>query len=108
MIDPKLKRIWQWQINAEQRFMPNHMIFFASDVQSELQSALTGRSCSYLINSVCDPYLKNGRLVELFPEIEKQKWQLYLYRPYQTIVAERVMWVYDRLKEILLAKIVQA
>jgi len=52
--------------------------------------------------------LKNGQLVELFPEIEKQKWQLYLYRPYQTIVAERVMWVYDRLKEILFVKIVQA
>ena len=107
LIDPKLKRIWQWQINAEQRFMPNRAIFFASDVQSELQSALAGRTCSYLINSVCDPYLENGRLVELFPEIEKQKWQLYLYRPYQTIVAERVMWVYNRLKEILLAKIVQ-
>ena len=87
--------------------MPNTAIFFASDVQSELQSALAGRTCSYLINSVCDPYLENSRLVELFPEIEKQKWQLYLYRPYQTIVAERVMWVYNRLKEILLAKIVQ-
>ncbi len=107
LIDPKLKRIWQWQINAEQCFMPNRAIFFASDVQSELQSALAGRTCSYLINSVCDPYLENSRLVELFPEIEKQKWQLYLYRPYQTIVAERVMWVYNRLKEILLAKIVQ-
>lgn len=87
--------------------MPNRAIFFASDVQSELQSAFAGRTCSYLINSVCDPYLENSRLVELFPEIEKQKWQLYLYRPYQTIVAERVMWVYNRLKEILLAKIVQ-
>ncbi len=87
--------------------MPNRAIFFASDVQSELQSALAGRTCSYLINSICDPYLENSRLVELFPEIEKQKWQLYLYRPYQTIVAERVMWVYNRLKEILLAKIVQ-
>ena len=72
LIDPKLKRIWQWQINAEQRFIPNRAIFFASDVQSELQSALAGRACSYLINSVCDPYLENGQLVELFPEIEKQ------------------------------------
>lgn len=72
LIDPKLKRIWQWQINAEQRFIPNRAIFFASDVQSELQSALAGRTCSYLINSVCDPYLENGQLVELFPEIEKQ------------------------------------
>ena len=77
-----------------------------TSVQSELQSALAGRSCSYLINSVCDPYLKNCRLVELFPEIEKQKWQLYLYRPYQTIVAERVVWVYNKLKEILLSKMV--
>ena len=108
LIDPKLKRIWQWQINAEQRFIPNRAIFFASDVQSELQSALAGRTCSYLINSVCDPYLENGQLVELFPEIEKQKWQLYLYRPYQTIVAERVIWVYNKLKEILLAKMVKA
>lgn len=64
LIDPKLKRIWQWQINAEQRFIPNRAIFFASDVQSELQSALAGRTCSYLINSVCDPYLENGQLVE--------------------------------------------
>ena len=72
LIDPKLKRIWQWQINAEQRFIPNRAILFASDVQSELQSALAGRTCSYLINSVCDPYLENGQLVELFPEIEKQ------------------------------------
>ena len=76
LIDPKLKH---GKINAEQRFMPNRAIFFASDVQSELQSALAGRTCSYLINSVCDPYLENSRLVELFPEIEKQKWQLYLY-----------------------------
>ena len=29
LIDPKLKRIWQWQINAEQRFIPNRAIFFA-------------------------------------------------------------------------------
>ncbi|WP_109078892.1 LysR family transcriptional regulator [Aggregatibacter kilianii] len=102
LIDPKLKRIWQWQINGEQRFMPNKTLFFTSDVQSELQSALAGRTCAYLINSVCDPYLENGRLLELFPEIEKQKWQLYLYRPYQTVVADRVLWIYERLKTILL------
>lgn len=35
LIDPKLKRIWQWQINAEQRFIPNRTILFASDVQSD-------------------------------------------------------------------------
>lgn len=101
LLDPKLKRIWQWQINAEQRFMPNRAIFFTTDVQSELQAALAGRTCSYLINSVCDPYLANGRLVELFPELEKQQWQLYLYRPYQTVVADRVLWVYGKLREIL-------
>lgn len=27
LIDPKLKRIWQWQINAEQRFIPNARFF---------------------------------------------------------------------------------
>ncbi|MBN6066024.1 LysR family transcriptional regulator [Aggregatibacter actinomycetemcomitans] len=101
LLDPKLKRIWQWQINGEQRFMPNRVVFFASDVASELQAALAGRACAYLIDSVCQPYIEQGRLVELFPDIEKQKWQLYLYRPYQTVVADRVLWVYDQLKAIL-------
>ena len=72
---------------------------------SELQSALAGRTCSYLINSVCDPYIAQGKLIELFPEIEKQTWHLYLYRPYQTVVADRVLWVYEKLKGILLARI---
>lgn len=105
LVDPKLKRIWQWQINATQYFMPHRPRFFASDVMSELQSALAGRTCSYLINSVCDPYIAQGKLVELFPEIEKQSWHLYLYRPYQTVVADRVLWVYEKLKGILLNQI---
>ena len=29
------------------------------------------------------------------------KWQLYLYRPYQTITSPRVLFVFDRLTEIL-------
>ncbi|OOF58063.1 LysR family transcriptional regulator [Rodentibacter myodis] len=105
LIHPKFKRIWQWQINAQQCFLPNRTLFLTSDMTAELQSALAGRTCSYLINSLCDPYLKQGKLVELFPEMEKQKWQLYLYRPYQTVVAERVVWVYNKLKEILLKQV---
>lgn len=104
-MDNKLKRIWHWHINDDNRFMPNHTLFFATDINSELQAALAGRTCSLLVDCICNPYLENGRLVELFPSIKKQQWQLYLYRPYQTIVSDRVLWVYEKLKEILLTKL---
>lgn len=101
LIDPKLKRAWRWQINAKQSFFPSKIMVFTTDMQSELQSALAGRNCSQLMDMICQPYIDDGRLIELFPEIEKQKWHLYLYRPYQTVVADRVLFVYEKLKEIL-------
>ncbi|MCW9717819.1 MULTISPECIES: LysR family transcriptional regulator [unclassified Avibacterium] len=101
LINPKLKRIWHWQINSQQHFIPTHPKFLASDMYSELQSALVGRTCSQLIDILCQPYIEQGKLVELFPEIEKQKWQLYLYRPYQSVVSERVLFVFEKLSTIL-------
>lgn len=101
LINPKLKRIWHWQINEKQHFIPTHPTFLASDMYSELQAALAGRTCSQLLDILCQPYLNQGKLIELFPDIEKQKWQLYLYRPYQTVVSDRVLFVYEALKGIL-------
>lgn len=101
LIDPKLKRAWNWQINEKQYFTPSKIAFFTTDMNSELQSALSGRTCSQLMDLICQPYLKQGKLIELFPEIEKQIWHLYLYRPYKTAVADRVLLVYDKLKLIL-------
>ncbi len=101
LFNPKLKRAWKWQINSLQYLQPTNPVFISSDMFSELQSALSGRTCSQLLNILCEPYLKSGQLVELFPEVEKQTWLLYLYRPYQTSTAPRVLKVFELLKEIL-------
>lgn len=107
LIDPKLKRAWNWQINEKQYFKPSNITFFTTDMNSELQSALAGRSCSQLMDIICEPYLNQGKLIELFPEVEKQSWHLYLYRPYKIAVTDRVIFVYDKLKTILVEKFVK-
>ncbi|NOL49423.1 LysR family transcriptional regulator [Pelistega europaea] len=101
LVNPKLKRIWDWQVNKDIHFFPNQIRFMSSDAIYELQSALVGRTCSQLIDVICAPYLKNGQLIELFPDLEKQPWHLYLYRPYQSIVTDRVMFIFEQLKTIL-------
>lgn len=101
LMNPQLKRIWDWQINKETHFFPTKPRFIASDAIFELQAALAGRTCSQIIEILCNPYLEQNKLVELFPEIEKQQWRLYLYRPYQSFVTDRVMFVFNTLKTIL-------
>ena len=91
--------MFRFRLSGEKEFCKGLSLYICA------KRTAIGASWTLLLLSY-DPYLKNGRLEELFPEIEKQKWQLYLYRPYQTIVAERVVWVYNKLKEILLSKMV--
>lgn len=101
LMNPQLKRVWDWQINKETHFFPTKPRFIASDAVFELQAALAGRTCSQIIEILCNPYLEQNKLVELFPDIEKQQWRLYLYRPYQSFVTDRVMFVFNTLKTIL-------
>lgn len=50
---------------------------------------------------LCEPYLKSRQLVRLFPEVEIQKWQLFLYRPYETVTPPSVLKVFEILEGIL-------
>ena len=94
-------RIWQWQINAEHTITPLAPKFISNDMASELQATLSGQVCSQLLGMFCQPYLDSGELIELFPDIPKQPWQIYLYRPYQTVTPLRIVKVFELLKEIL-------
>lgn len=102
LMNPKLQRIWDWRVNNDIHFFPAKTRFISSDAVYELQAALAGRTCTQIITPFCQPYLQQGQLVELFPEIEKQQWHLYLYRPYQSLVADRVTFVFEQLKQSLL------
>ncbi|EFH22570.1 hypothetical protein NEIPOLOT_01624 [Neisseria polysaccharea ATCC 43768] len=58
-----------------------------------------GEFCKGLF--LCEPYLKSGQLVRLFPEVEIQKWQLFLYRSYETVTPLMVLKVFEILEGIL-------
>ncbi len=62
---------------------------------------MQGKSAGMLSDFLCEPYLKSEQLVRLFPEVEIQKWQLFLYRPYETVTPPRVLKVFEILEGIL-------
>ncbi|WP_243584384.1 hypothetical protein [Haemophilus parainfluenzae] len=62
---------------------------------------MQGKSAGILSDFLCELYLKSGQLVRLFPEVDIQKWQLFLYRPYETVKPPRVLKVFEILEGIL-------
>ena len=74
---------------------------FTHRIDSYLLEVLQGKLEGMLSDFLCDPYLKSGQLVRLFPEVEIQKWQLFLYRPYETVTPPRVLKVFEILEGIL-------
>ena len=65
---------------------------FTHRIDSYLLEVLQGKLEGMLSDFLCDPYLKSGQLVRLFPEVEIQKWQLFL---------PRVLKVFEILEGIL-------
>ena len=94
-------RAWHFPINSEQVLNPRRINFLSTDLYSYLQAVLQGKSAGMLSDFLCEPYLKSGQLVRLFPEVEIQKWQLFLYRPYETVTPPRVLKVFEILEGIL-------
>ncbi len=94
-------RAWHFPINSEQVLNPRRINFLSTDLYSYLQAVLQGKSAGMLSDFLCEPYLKSEQLVRLFPEVEIQKWQLFLYRPYETVTPPRVLKVFEILEGIL-------
>ncbi|MGX2950726.1 LysR family transcriptional regulator [Ursidibacter sp. B-7004-1] len=96
-------RMWEVEIGDNQTVIPSKVNFISTDPMAELDAALTGRTIAQLSDLVCRPYLERGELVQLFQDNPSPVWQIYLYRPYQTITPKRVIKVFDLLEEILKA-----
>ncbi|WP_150539045.1 LysR family transcriptional regulator [Actinobacillus vicugnae] len=92
---------WEIHINESTVLVPQKLGFITNDIYSELQAVLAGRGIAHIGNTICKPYLESGELIQLFPEQQFEKWQLFLYRPYQTITSPRVLKVFDLLTEIM-------
>lgn len=103
LINDNTGRPWGWPINNDLHVFPKNITFITDDQYSELSSALSGSTCALISDYLCSEYLKNGTLIELFPEIEKKNWPMYLYRPQRTMTSPHVIKVFDWLSEILLS-----
>ena len=101
LMNPETGKVWEFMLDGVNTFVPRHLEFFSTDPDSQIQAALAGRAVVQASDLACKEHLANGRLVKVLPEIQQEKWQLYLYRPYQTITPKRVMKVFEVLEKVL-------
>lgn len=101
LIDVDTGRSWGWPINENLHLFPKKVRFVTDDAYSELNATLSGLVCSLMADYLCNKHIASGNLEELFPEIPRKSWQMYLYRPQQTITAPHVLQVFDWLTTIL-------
>ncbi|MDU8924950.1 LysR family transcriptional regulator [Pasteurellaceae bacterium LIM206] len=99
--DENTGRFWAWQINENAQFFPQKPAFIADDMYAGLYAALAGKTISHCLDWLCRPYLQSGELVELFADMPKTAWTVYLYRSQSTVVPARIRFVFDEMKRIL-------
>ena len=87
--------------DAVNTFVPRHIEFYTTDPYAEIQAALAGKTVVQSSDFICREYLTSGQLVPPLPELRQEKWQFYLYRPYQLITPKRVTVVFSLLEKIL-------
>ncbi|OOF59629.1 LysR family transcriptional regulator [Rodentibacter genomosp. 2] len=100
-INPATGRAWHFPLNQERTLKPHHICFQSTDIYSGLQAVLRGNAVGLVSDFIAKPYVQTGELCQLFTDVEIQKWQLFLYRPYETITPQRVIQVFKLLEEIL-------
>lgn len=100
-INPATGRAWHFPLDQDRTLKPRHISFQSTDIYSGLQAILQGSAVGLVSDFIAKPYLQNGELHQLFSEVRIQKWQLFLYRPYETITPKRVLKVFEVLEEIL-------
>ncbi|MFC0322576.1 LysR family transcriptional regulator [Gallibacterium melopsittaci] len=101
IFDGNTGRVWSWYLNEQIQFTPNRPQFIGSEGNITLQAALAGRVVAHQLDWLVDPYLATGDLVELFAEIPKYHWPVYVYRPQRAVTPTRVKVIFDLLVDIV-------
>ncbi len=97
LIDRKTGRPWPWVFADGQTFMPESAAFTCDDPEAEREIVLAGLTFAQMPRYLAEPYLQEGKLVEVVPQIAPPPWELFVYRPQRGPVAPRVRLVYDHL-----------
>lgn len=105
LLNPHTGKAWAWYLSGNCQFVPNKARFMSNDLNDQLISVLNGQSIGCLPRLMCCDYVASGKLVELFPNLPRQKWEAYVYRPMRSVTHPRVKWTFDVLVEILREKL---
>lgn len=101
LLNPHTGKAWAWYLSGDCQFAPSKTRFMSSDLNDQLISVLNGQGIGCLPRLMCRDYVASGELVELFPNLPRQKWDAYVYRPMRSVTHPRVKWAFDVLVEIL-------
>jgi DNA-binding transcriptional LysR family regulator len=97
LIDRNHGRPWPWFFADGQSFSPPSPAFSCDDPETELRFILAGLAFGQVPHYLAEPYLSEGRLVEVLAHSAPPLTDLIIYRTQSGPVPPRVRLVYDHL-----------
>ncbi|MGY2340807.1 LysR family transcriptional regulator [Pseudomonas sp. SDO5532_S415] len=97
LMDRNNGRPWPWVLAEGQAFLPVSPAFTCDDPETEREIVLAGLAFGQMPSYLAQPYLSEGRLVEVMQQDAPAPTELIMYRPQSGPVAPRVRLVYDHL-----------
>lgn len=101
LIDRNNGRPWPWFFAQDQTYLPPSPAFSCDDPETELEFVLAGLAFAQMPDYLAEPWLAEGRLVEVLSDIAPATIDLMLYRTQSGPVPPRVRLVYDHLLKCL-------
>ncbi len=99
LIDQKNGRPWPWLFADGHTFTPRQPTLICDDADTELEAILSGMCFGQVPAYLAEPYLQAGKLVTVLADFAPAPWDLFIYRPQQGPVSNRVRLVFDHLKQ---------
>jgi DNA-binding transcriptional LysR family regulator len=97
LMDRNNGRPWPWILAQSQTFLPISPAFTCDDPETEREIVLAGLAFGQMPSYLAEPYLSDGRLVEVMQDAAPSPSELIMYRPQTGPVPPRVRLVYDHL-----------
>ncbi|PJG86339.1 LysR family transcriptional regulator [Conservatibacter flavescens] len=100
-IDRNTGRAENWYLGGDIQITPTKPAVITNDYQAVLPFVRAGLGIGFVLDGMCKADLQAGRLVELFADLPRPSWQIYVYRPQRLVTPLRVKVVFDVLVEVL-------
>ena len=94
-MDPNNGKAWPWFLANGQQWSPRSPAFAIDDTRAECDAVVAGLGFGQIPEFQALPLIRDGRLVEVLPELAPDPWNLYVYRPQRGPVPFRTRLVFD-------------